>query len=90
MPSDDFTTKEMLLQLMTRVESINIGMQEQRVLLERHMQASVSRDDTIKELKVEVKTMKADVENLKSLATKAATVWAIAVTVIGFALNRIF
>lgn len=86
--AEEFSTKELLIQLMTRVDSLNLSVQEQRILIERHMQSSLDRDGTIKELKVEVDTIKVDVANLKSLATKAATLWAIVVTVVGFMLNK--
>lgn len=92
MPAEDFTTKEMLLQVMTRIESLNVSMQEQRILLERHMEASISRDEKIDELKTDLDEGLASLDKrvgkLEKFQTKALLLWSIAVTVVGFFLNK--
>jgi len=92
MPAEDFSTKEMLLQLMTRVESLNIAMQEQRILLERHMQASLDRDGKISELKTDLdiglESLDKRVGRLEKFQTKAMLIWSSAVIIVGFLVNK--
>lgn len=92
MLTEDFSTKEMLLQLMTRVESLNVAMQEQRILLERHMQASLDRDSKIVELKEDLDegffNMDKRVSKLEKFQTKAMLIWSSAVIVVGFLVNK--
>lgn len=90
--ADEFSTKEMLLQLMAKVESLNLAMQEQRILLEKHMEASLSRDEKIREIKEDLDTGLASLDirvgKLEKFQIKAMLVWSIGVTAIGFLLNK--
>ena len=88
--AEDFTTKEILIQLMTKVEALSVNQQQLNILVERYVLAGGERDHKMSELKEEVDVIRKDVEGLKTLATKALVVWSIIITAAGFLINKYF
>ena len=89
MSPDNFSQKEILIQLMSKVDLMTTAMNEQKVLLTGITEKSENRDTQISELKAEVKELKLEVEALHDWQTKAMTLWALAVFAFGLIANKL-
>lgn len=89
MTSDNFTQKEILLQVMKELRELRAEMSDQRVLLQTHINASVERDVKIADIKREIDEIKKDLEEVKGFKIKVLTVWAIGISIATFLANRI-
>ena len=76
MTVDNFSQKEILIQLMTKVDIMTTAMNEQKVLLTGITERSESRDLKLSELKTELEIVKKDLEELKTFYTRIMTMWA--------------
>jgi peptidoglycan hydrolase CwlO-like protein len=83
MESDSFSSKEILLQLMTKMDSIASAVSKQELLLNTIHEASAGRDEKIKDLRNDVKTLQDEVitltkriESLKTFRTTVMAFWA--------------
>lgn len=70
----DYTKRELEL-LFKRLEEKLDGIREDIASTTNHLEGRIT-------------TLERDVSNLKEMATKALTIWAIAVTALGFLLNK--
>lgn len=82
MPTDNFSQKEILLQLMLKVDNLTGAVNKQELLLNTIHEASAGRDEKIKDLKNqvivledEVKTLTEKVEGLKSFNKILVAIW---------------
>jgi len=80
--TDNFSQKEILLQLMTKVDGLTNAVNKQELLLNTIHEASAGRDEKIKDLKEqvivledEVKTLTSKVEALKSFNKTIVAIW---------------
>ena len=89
MSGDNFTQKEILLQVMKELRELRGEMSDQRVLLKTHINASVERDLKIADIKREIDEIKKDLEEVKGFKIKVLTVWAISISVATFLANKI-
>jgi hypothetical protein len=89
MSNDNFSQKEILIQLMAKMEILTTSVNSQQVLLTSIAQASENRDAKLTELKTELQTVKEDVEQIKTWQTKAMTIWALLVFVVGLVANKL-
>ena len=64
MENDNFSPKEILLQLMSKMDAVSTAVNKQELLLNSIHEASASRDEKIRDLKLEVKTLQEDVVKL--------------------------
>ena len=82
MSDDNFSQKEILLQLISKVELLTISVNSQQLLLNTIHEASTVRDERMKDLKQqviileeEVKTLTTKVEALKSFNKTIVAIW---------------
>lgn len=90
MSGDNFTQKEILLQVMKELRELRVEMSDQRILLQTHINASVERDVKIAEIKKEVDDIKRDLDEVKGFKVKVLTVWAVVVAIASFVANKLF
>lgn len=101
MNEDNFSAKEILLQLMIKVDGVISAVNKQELLLNTIHEASAGRDEKIKDLKVQVETLETEVklltekvEGLKSFNKTIIALWSgfiLFVSIFGKDLiNRIF
>ena len=64
MENDNFSPKEILLQLMSKMDAVSTAVTKQELLLNSIHEASANRDEKIRDLKLEVKTLQEDVVKL--------------------------
>lgn len=82
MSNDNFSQKEILLQLMSKVDNLNVSVNNQQLLLNTIHDASAGRDEKIRDLKEqvitledEVKILTEKVEGLKSFNKTIVAIW---------------
>jgi chromosome segregation ATPase len=82
MSNDNFSQKEILLQLISKVDNLADTLNKQELLLNTIHEASANRDEKIKDLKdqviileEEVKTLTHKVEALKSFNKTIVAIW---------------
>lgn len=82
MPNDNFSQKEILLQLISKLDILTTAVNKQELLLNTIHEASASRDEKIKDLKAqvviledEVKALVSKVEALKSFNKIIVAIW---------------
>ena len=73
--SDDFTQKEILLKVMSQVDSIQQSVTSQQLLLQKHIDASVTRDELIRQIKQDVEKIEIRVGMLEGFKIKLAGIW---------------
>jgi predicted nucleic acid-binding Zn-ribbon protein len=80
--SDNFSQKEILLQLMSKVDTLNNSLTKQELLLNSINAATVARDEKIKDLRVEVKVLQDEmvtltdkVSSLKAFNKTIVAIW---------------
>ena len=66
MPNDNFSQKEILLQLISKMDILTTAVNKQELLLNTIHEASASRDEKIKDLKNQVVILEDKVEALVS------------------------
>jgi chromosome segregation ATPase len=101
MDPETFSPKEILLQLMAKLDTLNYAVNKQELLLNTIHEASANRDEKIKDLKDqviiledEVKTLTGKVEALKSFNKTLVAIWSGFILLISMfgkeLINRIF
>lgn len=63
--SDDFSQKEILLQLLSDLRKVSSDLSDQKVLLQTHINSSIDRDRRMADLKMEVDNLKEKAEDIK-------------------------
>ncbi len=101
MPNDNFSQKEILLQLISKLDILTTAVYKQELLLNTIHEASASRDEKIKDLKAQVviledkvEALVSKVEALKSFNKVIVAIWSgfiIIISVFGRdIINKIF
>jgi archaellum component FlaC len=101
MPDDHFSPKEILLQIMTKMDKLTQAVNKQELLLNTIHEASAGRDEKIRDLKQqvvileeEVKLLTTKVQSLKSFNKTLVAIWSgfiLFISIFGRDLiNRIF
>lgn len=101
MPNDNFSQKEILLQLISKLDILTTAVNKQELLLNTIHEASASRDEKIKDLKAQVviledkvEALVSKVEALKSFNKVIVAIWSgfiILISVFGRdIINKIF
>ena len=99
--TDNFSQKEILLQLISKLDTLTEAVNKQEILLTTIHSASASRDEKIKDLKEQViiledkvKTLTDRVESLGSFRTTVLAIWGGFILVISLfgrdIMNKIF
>ena len=86
METDTFSHKEMFVQLLTKIDGITAAVNKQELLLNSIHEASASRDEKIRDLKSDVKTLQSEViiltakvQSLKAFNRNIVGVWSIVI-----------
>jgi hypothetical protein len=101
MSEDNFSQKEMLIQVMSKIDGLALSVSKQELLLNTIHEASANRDEKIKDLKdqviileEEVKILTGRVEALKSFNKIIVAIWSGFILVISLfgrdIFNRLF
>jgi hypothetical protein len=77
MSDDHISQKDILLQMMTDVRETRKEIIDQRLLLTQHIEASVSRDEMIREIKVDVEKIEIRVGKLENFKIKIVAIWSV-------------
>jgi hypothetical protein len=89
MSSDNFTQKEILLQVMKELRELRSDVADQKILLQTHINASAERDLKIAELSRKMDRVESEIEEMKGFKAKVLTVWAIGIFLATFLANKI-
>jgi divalent metal cation (Fe/Co/Zn/Cd) transporter len=94
MSSDNFTQKEILLQVMTELRDLRTEMGNQRVLLQTHIEASNNRDAKIAHIEKKVDDIETKIQDHDGFKTRIMTAWGVVWSVVTlfavYLLNRLF
>lgn len=94
MPSENFSSKEILLQLMNKLDNLTTAVNKQDILLNTIHEASGARDEKIKDLKIKFEELEDKVEELKSFNKILVAAWSAVVLFVSIfgrdLINRIF
>jgi len=94
MSSENFTQKEILLQVMTELRDLRTEMGNQRILLQTHIEASNNRDVRIAQIEKKVSEIEVKLDGHDGFQTKImaiwGTVWSLFTLFAVYLLNRIF
>jgi hypothetical protein len=75
MSNENFTQKDILLQMMTDVRETRKEIVDQRLLLTKHIEASASRDELIRQIKTDVEKIELRVGKLENFKLRVVAIW---------------
>lgn len=84
MSDKELSQKDILLQMMTDVRETRKEIVDQRLLLTKHIEASVGRDELIREIKQDVEKIEIRVGKLENFKVKLIAIWSAISVVIYF------
>jgi len=87
MSDDHISQKDILLQMMSDVRETRKEIIDQRLLLTQHIEASVSRDEMIREIKVDVEKIEIRVGKLENFKIKIVAIWSVVSVSMYFAID---
>jgi hypothetical protein len=97
MNGDNFSYKEMLITVMTKIDTLTIGVNKQELLLNSIHEASAGRDEKIKDLKRDVKTLQDEVvtltlkvQSLKAFNRNIVAIWSFVVVLVSVFGREVF
>jgi len=94
MSSDNFTQKEILLQVMTELRDLRTEMGDQRVLLQTHIEASNNRDQKIAHIEKKVDEIEKQLDGHEGFKIRIMTAWGVVWSIFTlfavYLLNRLF
>lgn len=90
MAGDDFSQKEILLRVMSQTDSIQKSLIKQELLLQQHIDASINRDELMREIKLDVEKLELRVGSLEILKFKIAGMWLVVSFVGYFAIDFLY
>jgi hypothetical protein len=77
MSEKEISQKDILLQMMTDVRETRKEIVDQRLLLTKHIEASVGRDELIREIKTDVEKIEIRVGKLESFKLRIVATWSV-------------
>ena len=89
MSGDNFTQKEILLQLMAEMRELRVVLNDHKELITKQSLLNQSRDNQLIEIKKEIDDIKRELEDIRGFKIKVLTVWAIGIGLATFLANRI-
>ena len=87
MTDDHISQKDILLQMMSDVRETRKEIIDQRLMLTQHIEASLSRDEMIREIKVDVEKIEIRVGKLENFKIKIVAIWSVVSVSMYFAID---